>query len=170
MKTMREKEREIYFKFKEVTKSWFHYSIDGFGTIKLDGTFCSDELKEIARVLDEVNHETPEEKEIKRIRNINIDGLTYKDIKVIYYLIHKNSETFSYSFFITKDGKDYDFYRGRLYLESHDWWPDSDQELNFIPKGFFERCENCYGYNGTDAEAIELLKKCGFTVEPEKTT
>jgi hypothetical protein len=88
-------------------------------------------------------------------------------VKVVYT---EEFETFSYSFFITKDGKDYDFYYGQTSPESQNWWPNSEQEFDFIPKGFFERCENCYRYTGTDAEAIELLKKCGFTVEPEKTT
>lgn len=42
--------------FKEVTENWFDY-FGGIGMIKLDGTFCSDELREIARVLDEMNRE-----------------------------------------------------------------------------------------------------------------
>lgn len=161
----------IYNKFREVIPvkaNWFNYH-ENFNSIQLDGTFSSDELREIARVMDEIVHGTPEERKIKRIQNINVNGFTYKDIKIIYYLVHEDSETFSYSFFITKDGKDYDFDYGSTLSETQNWWPKGELKL-FVPEGFTERCENCYRYDGTDAEAIELLKKCGFTVEPEKTT
>lgn len=42
--------------FKDVTKNWFSYLESG--TIKLDGNFCSDELREIAKVLDLVNKQS----------------------------------------------------------------------------------------------------------------
>lgn len=49
--------KEINDAFKEVTENWFDY-FESFGIIKLDGTFCSDELREIARVMDEVFKKT----------------------------------------------------------------------------------------------------------------
>lgn len=52
--------KEIYDLFREVISSNgtdFKFS-DKTGMIKLHGAFCSDELREIARVLDEVNHGT----------------------------------------------------------------------------------------------------------------
>lgn len=50
-------DEEIYESFREVTKSWFSY-LGGLNLIKLDGTFSSDELREIARVMDEVFKES----------------------------------------------------------------------------------------------------------------
>ena len=50
---------EIQKLFEDVTERWFSYN-DGLGTIKLDGSFCSDELREIAKVLDGVNKQVRE--------------------------------------------------------------------------------------------------------------
>lgn len=55
--------KRIHDLFREVISSNgtdFKFS-DETGMIKLHGSFCSDELREIARVLDEVNHETKNE-------------------------------------------------------------------------------------------------------------
>jgi hypothetical protein len=55
-------EVEIYNKFREVIPvkaNWFNYH-ENFNSIKLDGTFASDELREIARVMDEMAHGTSE--------------------------------------------------------------------------------------------------------------
>lgn len=58
--------KEIHDLFREVipNKSNWFYPLSNLNLIKLDGTFCSDELREIARVLDEVNHGTPDDKKI----------------------------------------------------------------------------------------------------------
>lgn len=56
--------KEIHDLFREVVSSNgtdFKFSGET-GMIKLHGIFCSDELREIARVLDEVNHGTPGER------------------------------------------------------------------------------------------------------------
>lgn len=56
--------KSIHDLFREVISSNgtdFKFSNET-GMIKLHGAFCSDELREIARVLDEVNHGTPEER------------------------------------------------------------------------------------------------------------
>lgn len=56
---------EIYDKFREVCpkkSNWISY-VKCFNTIRLDGTFASDELREIARVMDEVFNGTTVDKE-----------------------------------------------------------------------------------------------------------
>lgn len=55
---------EIFRLFNEVIKTNKNscFSFDKkTGLVGLDGDFCSDELREIARVLDEVNHGTSTE-------------------------------------------------------------------------------------------------------------
>ena len=51
-------ETEIKQLFDEVTKNWC--LLGETGNVTLVGTFCSDELREIARVMDEIAHGTSE--------------------------------------------------------------------------------------------------------------
>lgn len=145
--------------------NYFDYH-HGTSEIKLDGTFCTDELYAIA---DFINGLMATNKEINKIKNLKIKGFTAKDIKVTYAKHYGTS--WRYSFYIMKDGKDYDFYYGKSDGGAGDWWPEPEEEgylspiTQFIPDGFGEAMENCYDYHGSHKEALELLKDCGFTVE-----
>lgn len=169
--------KEINDLFRKVISSngtEFRFSPET-GLFRLNGSFCSDELREIARVLDEVNHGTPQERELDRIKKLNVKGFRAKDIKVLYFKMYNDNENYNFSFYIMKDRKDWDFYYGKSSQGAGDWWPDPEDELylspihDFIPSGFAETCENVYEYCGTNEEAIETLKKCGFTVEKNDT-
>lgn len=62
-------DRDIFDKIREVIpfkSNWFNYHAN-FNTIALDGTFSSDELREIARVLDEVKRASSKERKIKDV-------------------------------------------------------------------------------------------------------
>jgi hypothetical protein len=156
---------QIDEKFKKVTDQYFDF-FDGMHLIKLDGKFASDELRSIADVMDEVFHGS---REVNRIQKLKIFGFIAKDIKVTYFTRYGG---WRYSFYIMKDGKDWDFYYGKSDQGAGDWWPDSKDEYDvspihqFIPSGFAESCENMYEYHkGSHKEALELLKDCGFTIE-----
>jgi hypothetical protein len=163
---------DIHALFDEVVVNdgdFFRSDDDDEGLIWLKGSFCSDELREIARVLDEVNHGTPQDKEVKRIQNLNVKGFTVKDIKVIYFLLHEDSKKYSFSFFIMKDGVDWDFYYAKSDQRVGNWWPTNEKDdfpsiCEFIPYDFIQTCENIYQCSDTNEETINFLKLCGFTV------
>jgi hypothetical protein len=166
--------QDIDKKFIEVIpeeSNYFDY-FDGMNLIKLDGRFSSDQLREIARVMDKIHHSS-DDTELNRIAKLNVNGFTAKDIKVVYSKNSFCNNGLQFSFYLMKDGKDYDFYykldeEGEL---AGDWWPENEDEFinslqEFIPRGFAEACENLYEYRGgTEIEAIKCLKKYGFTVE-----
>ena len=54
MKKLTEEEIEQRFKEVIIKPNWFSY-FKNFNIIRLDGTFASDELREIARVMDEIS-------------------------------------------------------------------------------------------------------------------
>lgn len=158
--------------FKKVTDNDFLYPCGKQNVIGLDGVFASDELRCIADTMDEIFHG---DKELNRIQKLKIKGFTAKDIKVIWGCEgerdRKGRKEYCYSFYIMKDGKDWDFYYGKSDQGAGDWWPDSEDEIylspitQFIPNGFITCCENVYKYHGSNKEALELLKECGYTLE-----
>lgn len=165
---------QIDQRFREIIPepgNYFDYH-HGTSEIKLDGTFCSDELYAIA---DFINKLMGVGKQIYRIKNLNIKGFTVKDIKVVWGCEgerDRNGEKeYRYSFYIMKDGKDWDFYYGKSDQGAGDWWPEGEDEYElspihqFIPDGFGEACENMYDFCGSHEEALELLNDCGFTIE-----
>lgn len=163
--------KEIQKAFEEVTDQDFKYG-EETNLITLKGTFCSDELRCIADRMDSIFHG---DKELARIKNLNIKGFTAKDIKVIYDCQgerdRNNEKEYRFSFYIMKDGKDWDFYYGQSDEGAGDWWPEPEDPIyqspitEFIPSGFAEACENMYEYHGPLEEGVQLLKDCGFTVE-----
>ncbi len=163
---------EIYNRFREVCpakSNWISY-YQNLNLIKLDGTFVSDELREIARVMDEIYKGTPQDREIDRVKTLEVKGFKSSDVKVTYSNGHEDSKKYWFSFYIMKDGVDYDFYYGKSDGGAGDWWPAGEDEYDispihqFIPKNFWEDMENAYNYSGTNGEAIEFLKACGFEV------
>lgn len=166
--------KEVEKKFKKVTDQYFDF-FDTQNLIKLDGRFASDELRAIADTMDEIFHGSDEDREVKRIQTLNIKGFTAKDIKVIYSCEgerdRNGKKEYRFSFYIMKDGKDWDFYYGKSDDGAGDWWPEPEDPIylspitEFIPSGFAEACENMYEYRGSLKEGIRLLKNCGFTVE-----
>lgn len=80
-----------------------------------------------------------------------------------------------YSFSIRHGRKDYDAYYGMRHGNPQKWWPanehgdtalssyDNNRALEFVPLCFAEACENSYEYEGTVEEAMNILKRCGFT-------
>ena len=165
---------QIVEKFKEVVSptNFFVFGEDG---ILLSGKYCSDELREISRVMDEINHGTDEEKEVSRIQSLEIKGFRNKDIKVVWGCEGERdrlgNKEYTFSFYIMKDEKEYDFYYGHLEPGASEWWPSSTKRgylspiHEFIPDKFSECCENMYNFRGTLEQALELLTECGFTVE-----
>ena len=146
----------------------FHYH-ELTNEITLNGTFASDELYEIVKLMYKLSSK---DREIKRIKSFNIDGFTSKDIKVIQRLEDKS--LIRYSFYIIKDGKDWDFYYGNFDDNTIAWWPkylNLDNNVysgpinDFVPVGFIEMCENSYEYNGCHGDVIKFLQACGFVVE-----
>lgn len=159
----------LFRKILPNTADYFNY----FGEInqlKLDGIFSSKQLAQLALLMDDLLKGTDQDPVIKKIQNLNIKGFKAKDIKVIYYKMY-DEEGYNFSFYIMKDGKDWDFYYGQSDQGAGSWWPNSKDSMylspihQFIPPGFCEACENAYEYHGKNEDAIELLKTCGFTVE-----
>lgn len=140
-------------------------------------------MKQIAEVLGDKQQEN----HTKKIRSLNINGITVKDFVVIYAPLHEDGDS-CFSFFIVHDGKLYDIYYDTAPHDNehkfsfHPWWPtvdDNDEPCSpvgkledeevfnavdsFIPSGFAEACENCYEYgSGKIKEAIAVLEKHGF--------
>lgn len=150
-------------------KSSFVEYFDKMNLIKLDGRFCSDELREIAKTMDRLfKGEDLDSLEVSRIKSLNIKGITAKDIKVQWY---KYNKSYAYSFYVMKDGEDYDFYYGKSDQYAGDWWPEPEDEMylspihEFVPDGFSGCCENMYEYRrGNLKEALGLFKRLGYTV------
>lgn len=147
-------------------------------SVILSGKFCSDELREIAKAMDKIFKETKYDVNIKRIQNLEIGEFKSKDIKVVYYNMYKeDSNKFQFSFFVIKDGKEYDFYYGKSDQGAGDWWPENDDEdgffsplHEFIPSGFSELCENMYEYRGSNETALDVLRLCGFVTEHDESS
>ncbi len=118
-------------------------------------------------------------RDIDFAKSLVINGITCKDIAVIYGYELGDGEDPTFSFYVKHDGKVYDiYYEHGTYDENHNfhfhpWWPikgnegDEDWDRNgafdFIPPGFVEACENMYEYHGTKEEAIAQLRKHGIT-------
>jgi hypothetical protein len=175
MKKLSDKEiRALFKKILPNGADFFQY-FQEFRQLKLDGIFTSDQLHQLASLMDSLIFK---ENEVKRIGRVKVGKFTAKDIKVLWFWtwIDDNSSDIRYQFFIMKGGKDWDIYYGLCGQEyaSPKWWPhveDGDYLLpvyEFIPDGFGEDSENCYTYDGTHEEALELLKECGFTIDELK--
>lgn len=166
---------EVYTKFRKVipNKSNIFDYLGDTNEIKLDGRFSSDELREIARVMDETFHGNPQEKDINRIKSLKVGEFTVKDIKVTCHCewVGNNNSDIRYSFYVMKDGKDWDFYYGKSNQNAGDWWPMGKDEDDysplhkFIPNGFREECENTYSCRKPIEEVLKIFNECGFTVE-----
>lgn len=133
------------------------------------GSFTIEELEKIVSLVQKTGFDN---REVKRIQNLKVKGFTIKDIKVQYFHLNEDDKKYHYSFYIMKDGKDWDFYYGHSDQGAGDWWPDQDEDsiylpkhFNFIPEMFQESCENMYVCPWPDKKVIDFLKKCGFTVE-----
>jgi hypothetical protein len=167
-------ENEIYKMFRDVipNRANFLRYYKGSDTISLDGSFSIKDLYNIIGVMDKI---TEFDKEVNRIKELEVKGFKVKDIKVIWSCggkrDRKSDKEYTYSFYVMKDGKDWDFYYGGSDQGAGDWWPEPTEEgylsplTNFIPTGFAEACENMYEYRRTKEEALNLLQECGFTVE-----
>jgi hypothetical protein len=160
---------QIDKKFRKVIpleSNYFDY-FENSNEIKLDGRFASDELREIARIMDEIGHG---DKEVKRIKDLVVKGFKAKDIKVIFYKT-REVDKYNYSFYLMKNGKEYDLYYAmdKDGKEAGKWWPKGEDMYSspltqFIPDGFAEACENIYEFMGKHEEALELFKECGFVI------
>jgi len=148
---------EITKRLKEVSKQRFTYH-DKNNTIQLEGTYSSDELNAITGVLYDVEECN---RQIKNIKALKIGEFTSNDVKVVCHIL---DNCYSYSFYLMKDGKDWDFYYGKD-QGAGDWWPRFEDFFTFVPSGFAEECENIYSYRGEYEKVKELLKECGFTIE-----
>jgi hypothetical protein len=166
---------EFYAKFRKVCPiktNIFNY-FGKINQIELDGKFSSDELREIAKLMDECFHGTKQEQDVDRIKLLKIGEFTSKDIKVQCHLewVSDNNCDIRYSFYVMKDGKDWDFYYGLDNQGAGDWWPKAENEddlsplHDFIPIGFREECENVYSSRMPMEKVIEVFNECGFTVE-----
>jgi hypothetical protein len=138
--------------------------------ISLEGEFCSDELRQIAKVMDSMFKGTALDPRIEKCKSLNIGGFATKDCRVYYSHVYDENE-YNYRFVVVKDNKEYDFYYGKSDGGVGAWWPtDEDDEYGcmsfngLIPPGFCEASENCYEYHGSHEEAVSLLEACGFTV------
>ena len=123
-------------------------------------TFSDEELREELKRRDEFS--------------IKINGITTSDFVVDYadWVIPPGHKEFrpTFAFFIKHKKKKYCIYNDYNYENPQKWWPThkrwEDDVVNgamaFIPRGFYEVCENTYEYDGTTEEAIEKLKLSGF--------
>lgn len=144
-----------------------------------------DQLKKLANEVQEELSKRHNKIEFERARTLNINGITAKDIQVVYHDIHGDGNL-NYSFYVKHDGRSYDFYYDHSKWDKshkrtfHPWWPvkthdeygntyteNDDWEMNgareFIPPGFAESMENSYEYDGTVEEVIKYLKNYGIT-------
>lgn len=135
-------------------------------------------------LLDELNKRRINQNYLAK-KVLNINGITTKDFAVTYadWVCPPDDPRFkpTFSFSIKRGRKSYCIYYDFNYEKPHKWWPtrpsgylpdgvtapmDAEVENaagDFIPDGFSESCENSYEYEGTTEEAIECLKKHGFT-------
>lgn len=88
------------------------------------------------------------------IKNLSINGLSVKDVKIFYWIDSYNVEFTTFAFFFIIDGKCEDFYYGNHGLSFEQW-------NEFIPLYFHENCENEYGFRGLE-EGLNQLRKCGY--------
>lgn len=132
------------------------------GTVQLIGYFSKDELVTILNKL--ANNESIEE-----IKTVNVNGFTSKDIKVKYQS-DENGNNAKFTFYVVKNGIDYDFYYGED-DDNSSWWPRAETDgylsplFKFVPRGFLSCCENTFEFFDTLENAIILLNECGFKVE-----
>jgi len=126
--------------------------------------------EQLYEMLDERRKNT-KAKEIKEL--CAKTGITPKDFAVEYadWIAKPDDDDFNptFSFYIKHKGINYDIYSG--FKKSLKWWPTVRDEYEgainvaheFIPGGFDEVTESAYQFNGNIEEAIECLKKHGFT-------
>lgn len=145
--------------------------------------YTTEQLQEELRLIKDTLAKRAKENEGEEHKKLSINGITVKDF-VIYWArdYSKNIDDAQFSFFIKYDGKEHDIYydgktddddeSGENNWGYHKWWPvnldvsdsyDANSAYEFIPTGFSEAMENSYEYRGTFDEAIEHLKKHGFT-------
>lgn len=131
-------------------------------SIKLSGTFSSDELRAIAKDMDT---EFQEVNEPKRIENLNIAGFTANKVKVQSFV---DEGRHYYSFYIIKGSEAWDFFYGSYDEGTKDWWPKTGSFSPFIPRGFIEVADNQFEYPRGHKKALKMLEACGFSVEELK--
>ena len=117
------------------------------------------------------------DREIMRVRLLNINNITTKDFVVYIGDMQgaKKGEEYyemGFMFYIKHDKKEYCIDSDYNDEKPKKWWPvEQDDSGNyngakdFIPNKLSESCENYYTFNEkiTEEEAIKYLKKCGFT-------
>jgi len=94
------------------------------------------------------------------IKSININGLTYKDIVIVYGADKNNFDfdTFKFAPHV-KRGSELEFGYNAPEIENYTEWSV------FFPKGFYE-CQECiYEFDGDLEPALEALKNAGLEVK-----
>jgi len=150
--------------------------------------WSTEELKKHSDLIWKVLSQREKKEGQKKQKELNINGITPKDILVIISNNFPEEGKIRFSFYVVYDGKEYDVYydgqdrrAGKTEENSKEnnwgyypWWPvrQSDDEysdeysvngaLDFIPDGFSEGCENCYEFHGTKNQSIKYLNKCGI--------
>lgn len=144
--------------------------------------WSDEELKKHSELMWKVLSERRKESDQKKQRELNINGITAKDILVIGFRnLHCDGGT-TYSFRIVHDGKEYDIYYDGIEHDAdedldcnwgyYSWWPvrknrsdryEANGARDFIPDDFSEESENSYSFDGTENQATKYLKKHGIT-------
>lgn len=99
------------------------------------------------------------------INNFNIDGITVKDVIVLYFRPWDYWESGSEEYDVDKA------FEYRFCLDIHEKLEpfsygnhniDRIELREFIPSEFHEKCEDCYEFDGTLEEAKKLLNSFGI--------
>src|SRR4051812_8177024 len=111
------------------------------------------ELKKLAKEINAELSNRQQKSEIVRAKKLNINGITAKDICVLYgvmeygYFGHHDSMV-RYQFYVKHGGRIYDFYYDHSKWDEnhnrsfHPWWPiRTDDEVGSVNSNLLDDCE-----------------------------